>query len=157
MQKISPFLWFNDNAEEAANLYVSLFRDAKITSISRYGDGAPLPAGTAMSVTFELEGLEFKALNGGPHYTFSPATSFYVDCETQEEVDSLWDKLAEGGQVMQCGWLTDRFGVTWQIIPRILGELLQSDDDGIPQRTMAAMMQMTKIDIAKLKQAAANG
>jgi predicted 3-demethylubiquinone-9 3-methyltransferase (glyoxalase superfamily) len=153
MQKITPFLWFDDNAEEAVNFYVSIFKHSKIISLHRYGEAGPGPKGTVMTANFELDGQEFIALNGGPHYKLSPAVSFYVNCETQEEVDELWDKLSAGGQTLQCGWLTDKYGVTWQIIPTILGELLQSKDAEKSQRAMKAMMQMVKIDIARLKQA----
>jgi predicted 3-demethylubiquinone-9 3-methyltransferase (glyoxalase superfamily) len=153
MQKITPFLWFDDNAEEAVNFYVSIFKHSKIISLHRYGEAGPGPKGTVMTANFELDGQEFIALNGGPHYKLSPAVSFYVNCETQEEVDDLWEKLSAGGQTLQCGWLTDKYGVTWQIIPAILGELLQSTDAEKSQRAMAAMMQMVKIDIARLKQA----
>jgi predicted 3-demethylubiquinone-9 3-methyltransferase (glyoxalase superfamily) len=153
MQKITPFLWFDDNAEEAVNFYVSIFKHSKIISLHRYGEAGPGPKGTVMTANFELDGQEFIALNGGPHYKLSPAVSFYVNCETQEEVDELWDKLSAGGQTLQCGWLTDKYGVTWQIIPTILGELLRSKDAEKSQRAMKAMMQMVKIDIARLKQA----
>jgi predicted 3-demethylubiquinone-9 3-methyltransferase (glyoxalase superfamily) len=153
MQKITPFLWFDDNAEEAVNFYVSIFKNSKIVSIHRYGEAGPGPKGTVMTANFEIDGQAFIALNGGPHYTLSPAVSFYVNCENQEEVDELWDKLSAGGQTLQCGWLTDRYGVTWQIIPTILGELLQSEEAEKAQRAMKAMMQMVKIDIARLKQA----
>jgi predicted 3-demethylubiquinone-9 3-methyltransferase (glyoxalase superfamily) len=153
MQKITPFLWFNGQAEEAMNLYVSIFRNSKVGSVSRYGDAGPGPKGSVMSATFTLEGLEFYALNGGPQFTFTPAISLFVSCETQKEVDELWDKLSEGGRKDQCGWLQDRFGVSWQVIPRVLGEMLRDKDRAKANRVMQAMMQMTKIDIAKLKQA----
>ena len=142
MQKISPFLWFDGNAEEAVNLYVSIFDDAKITLISRYPEGSPGPAGDVMSMTFQLEGQEFLALNGGPQFTFTQAISFLVHCETQEEVDRLWDQLSEGGERQQCGWLVDRFGLSWQIIPNVLGELLGGSDPEGAQRAMQAMLQM---------------
>ena len=150
MQKIKPFLWFDNQAEEAVNLYTSAFPNAKIESINRYGEGSPMPEGTVMSIAFELNGQEFIALNGGPIFTFSPAISLFVNCETQEEVDSLWDKLGEGGTEMQCGWLTDRFGVTWQIVPTILPKLLGDDDEEKAGRAMEAMLQMKKLDISKL-------
>ena len=153
MQKITPFLTFNNQAEEAANLYVSVFKNSKILNVSRYGEGAPAPAGSAMSVSFVLEGQEFSALNGGPHFTFSDGISLFVNCQTQEEVDELWEKLSEGGEKGPCGWLKDRFGVSWQIIPSILGQLLGDNDPAKAQSVMQAMLQMTKIDIAALKRA----
>src|SRR5713226_101374 len=122
MQKITPFLWFDDNAEEAMNFYVSIFKNSKVGSVTRYGDAGPGPKGSVMSATFELLGREFIALNGGPHFSFTPAISFYVTCKTQQEVDELWQKLVAGGVPQRCGWLTDRFGVSWQIIPTVLGE-----------------------------------
>src|SRR5438874_12970103 len=128
MQKIRPFLWFDGKAEEAMNFYVSIFKNSKIVSIMRYGEAGPGPKGTVMACTFELEGQEFMALNGGPHFTFSPAISFFVNCETQQEVDQLWEKLSAGGQKQNCGWLTDKYGVSWQIVPTILGELLRDQD-----------------------------
>ena len=153
MQKIAPFLWFNNQAEEAAQLYTTVFKESRITSIARYGEGAPLPAGTAMTLTFELEGQEFFALNGGPMYAFTSAISFLVKCETQAEVDHLWDTLSEGGEQSMCGWLTDRFGVTWQIVPTVLGELMNDPDPVKAQRVAQAMMQMQKLDIAGLRRA----
>jgi len=153
MQKITPFLWFNDNAEQAAQFYCTVFKHAKYSVLARYGDGAPLPSGTAMSVTFELEGQHFMALNGGPHYQLSPAISLFVDCKTQDEVDTLWQKLVEGGQPSRCGWLTDKFGLSWQIIPSVLGEYLHSNDKVRAGRAMQAMLQMSKIDIAGLTRA----
>lgn len=156
MQKITPFLWFDSQAEEAMNFYTSIFKNSKIKELRRYGEGGPGPTGTVMTGTFQLEGQEFMALNGGPaHAGFSPAISLFVNCETQEEVDTLWDKLLEGGKPMQCGWLTDKYGMSWQIIPSALGELLGSKDPAQAGRVMEAMMQMVKIDIQKLKQAAA--
>jgi predicted 3-demethylubiquinone-9 3-methyltransferase (glyoxalase superfamily) len=154
MQKITPFLWFNDNAEEAMNFYVSVFKNSKVGRISRYGEGAPLPAGTVMSATFELEGLEFMALNGGPLFKFTEAISLFVDCKTQEEVDELWAKLTDGGEESQCGWLKDKFGLSWQIIPSALGEYLGDEDPERSGRALQAMLQMQKIDIAALKKAA---
>ena len=154
MQKITPFLWFDNNAEEAMNLYVSIFKNSKIGTVSRYGDAGPGPKGTVMLATFELEGQQFMALNGGPHYKLSPAISLYVDCKTQEEVDELWAKLtADGGKEDRCGWLTDKFGLSWQIIPSLLGEMLGDKDPEKSQRVMKAMLQMGKIDIEALKQA----
>ena len=153
MQKISPFLWFDGKAEEAANFYVSIFRNSKIASVMHYGEAGPGPKGSVMGVTFQLDGQEFMAINGGPQFTFSPAISFFVKCETQAEIDHFWDKLLAGGKAQQCGWLTDKYGVTWQIVPTILGELLQSKDAEKSQRAMRAMMQMIKLDIAALKKA----
>ncbi len=146
MHKITPFLWFDGKAEEAANFYTSIFKNSKILNIAR-------PKGTVMTVAFQLEGQDFIALNGGPHYTFSPAISFFVDCETQAEVDELWEKLSAGGSDLQCGWLKDRFGVSWQIIPRALMELMGDKDPAKSQRVFKAMLQMTKIDIEGLKRA----
>ena len=155
MSKITPFLWFDTQAEEAMNFYLSIFKDSKAGHITRYGAAGPGPEGSVMSVTFQLDGQEFFALNGGPHYRFSPAISFFVNCETQEEVDHYWDKLSEGGQLFQCGWLTDRFGVTWQIVPSVLGPLLNDPDPAKSQRVMQAMLQMVKLDIQGLLDAAA--
>ena len=152
-QKITPYLWFNDNAEEAMNFYVSIFKNAKVVSVTRYGDAGPGPNGTVMSATFQLEGQEFFALNGGPQFTFSPAISFFVNCVTQQEVDALWDKLSAGGEKQMCGWLRDKYGVSWQIIPTVLGEMLGDKDAKKSQRVMQAMLQMRKIDIAGLKRA----
>jgi predicted 3-demethylubiquinone-9 3-methyltransferase (glyoxalase superfamily) len=153
MQKISPFLWFDNQAEEAMNFYVSIFKNSKIGSVMRYGDAGPGPKGSVMTASFELEGQQFTALNGGPHFKFTEAISFVVSCETQEEVNELWDKLAEGGQTQQCGWLKDKFGLSWQIIPSALIELMSDPDPEKSQRVMEAMLQMTKIEIAKLRQA----
>ena len=146
MQKITTFLTYNNQAEEAANLYVAVFKDAKITSISRNGE-------TVFSVTFQLFGQNFYALNGGPHFNFSPGISLFVDCETQQEVDELWEKLSEGGEKGRCGWLKDKFGVSWQIIPSALGKLMQDKDPEKSKRVMHAMMQMNKIVIADLQKA----
>jgi len=154
MQKITPFLWFDGKAEEAANLYVSLFKNAKIKSVSRWGDGAPAPKGSAMSVTIEIDGREFILFNGGPMFKFTEAISMFVNANTQEEIDHLWEKLSEGGQKSRCGWLKDKYGVSWQIIPPVLGELLQHKDSAKAKRAMQAMLQMDKIDIAVLQQAA---
>lgn len=153
MQKITPFLWFDNQAEEAMNFYVSIFKNSKVLSVSRYGEGAPASKGTVMTANFELDGQVFTALNGGPMFKFSPATSFVVHCETQAEVDYYWDKLGAGGKPNQCAWLDDKFGVTWQIVPNILIELLSDPDPVKAGRVMQAMMQMTKIDIAALQQA----
>jgi predicted 3-demethylubiquinone-9 3-methyltransferase (glyoxalase superfamily) len=152
-QKITPFLWFDDQAEEAMNFYVSLFKNSKVLNVSRYGDAGPGPRGKVMTGTFQLEGQEFMALNGGPHFKFTEAISLFVNCETQEEVDKLWEKLTDGGQESQCGWLKDKYGLSWQIIPSILGRLLNDKDAGKSQRVMKAMLQMKKIDIQGLKQA----
>jgi predicted 3-demethylubiquinone-9 3-methyltransferase (glyoxalase superfamily) len=157
MQKITPHLWFDDSAEEAVLFYTSVFNDSKIVSISRYGEaGANVSGratGTVMSLVFELEGQEFMALNGGPVFTFSPAISLFVKCETQQEVDHLWDKLSEGGEIEQCGWLKDKYGVSWQIVPTVLGEMLNDPDPAKSERVMKAMLQMDKLDIAGLKRA----
>jgi predicted 3-demethylubiquinone-9 3-methyltransferase (glyoxalase superfamily) len=153
MQKITPFLWFNDNAEEAAQLYTSLFKNSKITSTSRYGEGGPGPKGSVMSITFTLAGQEFMALNGGPAFSFSQAISFFVDCTTQEEVDELWERLSEKGEIQQCGWLKDRYGISWQIIPTVLGKLLNDPNPVKSRRVMTAMLKMHKIEIAELKRA----
>jgi len=153
MQKISPFLWFDNQAEEAVNFYVSVFRNSKVGGVTRYGDAGPGPKGTVMVASFELEGQRFTALNGGPRFNFTEAVSFAVNCETQEEVDELWNRLAEGGQTQQCGWLKDKFGVSWQIIPSALPELMSDRDPERVRRVTEAMLQMTKIDIAKLRQA----
>ena len=153
MQKITPFLWFDTNAEEAVNFYTAIFRNSKIVNVSRYGETGPGPAGAVMSLTFQLEGQDFIALNGGPHFTFSPAISLFVNCVSQEEVDALWEKLSAGGEAIQCGWLRDPFGVSWQIIPTALGEMLNDRDPEKAQRVMRAMLRMKKIEIAGLKQA----
>ena len=153
MQKITPFLWFDSQAEEAANFYVSIFKNAKILNIARYGDAGPGPKGSVMLATFQLEGQDFMALNGGPIYSLSPAISLFVSCETQAEVDELWDKLTAGGSEVQCGWLKDRFGLSWQIIPKALMELMQDKDPVKSQRVFKAMLGMTRIDIEGLKRA----
>jgi predicted 3-demethylubiquinone-9 3-methyltransferase (glyoxalase superfamily) len=154
MQKITPFLWFNDQAEEAINFYVSIFKDSKIIDIRRYPEGSPAPAGSVMTASFQLEGQEFMALNGGPQYKFTEAISLFVNCETQEEVDDLWGKLtSDGGEESQCGWLKDRFGISWQIIPKALGDLMGDPDPEKSGRVMQAMLQMQKIDVAKLQAA----
>ncbi len=153
MPRITPFLWFDDKAEEAANFYVSVFKNSKIGSIARYSDAGPGPKGSVMTVSFELEGQPFIALNGGPLYTFSPAISFFVDCKTQQEIDELWDKLTAGGGEVECGWLRDKYGLSWQIIPTALLELMQDKDPVKSQRVFKAMLQMTKIDIEGLQRA----
>jgi predicted 3-demethylubiquinone-9 3-methyltransferase (glyoxalase superfamily) len=153
MQKLTPFLWFDGKAEEAANFYVSLFKNSKIVSVARYGEAGPGPKGTAMTATFELAGQRFIALNGGPQFKFSEAISFLINCETQQEVDELWEKLSAGGEKSRCGWLKDKYGLSWQVIPTALGEMLQDKDPQKSQRVMQAMLQMDKIDIARLKQA----
>lgn len=153
MQKITPFLWFDNNAEEAINFYVSIFKNSRIVNISRWGEAGPGPKGAAMSVTFELNGQEFMGLNGGPTFTFSPAISFFVKCETQQEVDEFWEKLSAGGKKERCGWLKDKYGISWQIIPNALGRMLQEKDPAKSQRVMKAMMQMDKIDIQGLQRA----
>ena len=153
MPKITPFLWFNDNAEEAANFYVSVFKNSKILGIARYGDAGPGPKGSVLTVDFEIEGEMFTALNGGPLFTFSEAISFVVRCKTQQEVDYYWEKLSEGGKESQCAWLKDKYGVSWQIVPEILIELLQDKDPAKSARVMRAMLKMQKIDIAALRQA----
>lgn len=148
MQKITPFLWFDNQAEEAANFYVSIFKNSKILGVNRPGADGPV-----LTVTFELDGLAFTALNGGPHFTFSEAISLYVDCESQEEVDELWAKLTDGGEESMCGWLKDKYGLSWQIVPRVLIELMQDKDPLKAKRVTEAMLQMRKIDIVKLQQA----
>jgi predicted 3-demethylubiquinone-9 3-methyltransferase (glyoxalase superfamily) len=152
-KKITTFLTFDGRAEEAMNLYTSIFEDSRILSTRRYGDAGPGPKGSLMTGTFELAGQEFMALNGGPSFTFGQGMSLFVDCETQEEVDELWEKLSEGGEKGPCGWLTDKFGVSWQIIPRALGEMLGDDDPEKAQRVMQAMLRMSKIDIEGLQRA----
>ena len=153
MQTISPFLWFDDQAEEAAAHYVSIFPNSKILGVSRYGEGGPRPAGTAMSVAFELDGLQFQALNGGPQFRFTEAISFVVAAPTQPEIDDLWGKLTSGGEPGQCGWLKDRYGLSWQIVPPILYELLSDPDPAASSRVMQAMLGMGKLDIAALRAA----
>ena len=153
MQKITPFLWFDGNAEEAMNFYVSVFKNSKVGKVTRYGERGPGPKGTVMSATFQLDGQEYFALNGGPHFTFTPAISFFVNCETQEEVDELWEKLSEGGKKERCGWLKDKYGLSWQIVPSVLGKLLQDKDPEKAKRVMQAMLQMDKLDIARLQSA----
>ncbi|HKV46215.1 MAG TPA: VOC family protein [bacterium] len=153
VQKITPFLWFDDNAEEAMNFYTSIFRHSKIVSVSRYGEAGPGPKGSVMVGTFQLEGQQFMALNGGPLFKFTEAISFLVDCESQAEVDELWQRLSEGGEQGRCGWLKDKFGVSWQIVPTALGEMLADKDPKKSQRVMQVMLQMDKIDIQTLRRA----
>jgi predicted 3-demethylubiquinone-9 3-methyltransferase (glyoxalase superfamily) len=152
-QKITPFLWFDNQAEEAMNFYISLFRNSKPGRVSRYGEAGPGPKGTVMVASFELEGQKFIALNGGPHFKFTEAVSFVVNCETQDEVDTFWEKLSAGGSKGQCGWLKDKFGLSWQIVPTILGDLMSGPDPEKSKRVMTAMLQMTKLDISALKRA----
>jgi len=157
MQKIVPHLWFNDTAEEAVKFYTSLFKKSKVLNVTRYGQaGAKVSGrakGTVMTITFELEGQQFIALNGGPYFTFSPAISFLVNCEKQKEVDDLWERLSEGGAREQCGWIKDKYGVSWQIVPSVLGEMLQDKDPERIERVMKALLQMNRIDIAALREA----
>ena len=153
MQKITPFLWFNDKAEEAMNYYVSIFKNSKVGTVTRYGDAGPGPKGSVMSATFQLDGQDFFALNGGPQFSFTPAISFFVNCEAQPEVDELWEKLSAGGRKDRCGWLQDKYGLSWQIIPSALVKMLQDKDPAKANRVMQAMLQMDKIDIERLKQA----
>ncbi len=156
MQKITPFLWFDHQAEEAAKFYVSLFKNSKILSVTRYGEAGPGPQGTVMTVTFLLDGQEFTALNGGPVFKFTEAISFVANCNTQEEVDELWDKLTMGGEGGQCGWLKDRYGLSWQVLPIVLEEMLTDPDPEKAQRVMRAMLQMKEIDINGLNRAYEN-
>jgi predicted 3-demethylubiquinone-9 3-methyltransferase (glyoxalase superfamily) len=153
MQKITPFLWFNGNAEEAMNFYTSIFKNSKILRVTRYGEGGPYPKGTVMMGSFQIEGQEFHVLNGGPQFSFTEAISLFVNCETQQEIDDLWEKLCQGGKKSRCGWLKDKFGLSWQIIPPALGQMLGDPDRVKSNRVMQAMLQMDKIDIARLKQA----
>ena len=153
MQRITPFLWFDNQAEEAMHHYVSIFKNSKAKGATRYGDAGPGPKGSVMTASFELEGQDFTALNGGPQFEFSEAISFVVSCRTQEEVEELWERLSEGGKTQQCGWLKDKFGLSWQIVPVVLIEFLSDPDPDKSRRVMEAMMQMTKIDIAKPRQA----
>ena len=157
MQKITPCMWFDDQAEEAVNFYISIFRDSKILNVTRYGDAGPGPKGEVMYIMFQIEGQEFMALNGGPHFSFTPAISFFVNCETQEEVDELWEKLVDGGEEEQCGWLKDKYGVSWQIIPSGLVEMLYGEENEKSRRAMEAMLQMQKIDIEEIRKAYERG
>ena len=154
MQKITPFLWFDNNAEEAANFYVSVFKNSKVLNIARYGEVGPGPKGTVMTVEFELDGQEFVALNGGPQFKFTEAVSFVVNCDTQEEVDYYWERLSEGGEKSRCGWLRDKFGLGWQVTPTILGKLLADKDQEKAKRVMQTMLKMDKLDIEPLQRAA---
>ncbi|MCM3901884.1 MAG: VOC family protein [Pyrinomonadaceae bacterium] len=154
-QKITTFLWFDNNAEEAANFYTSVFKNSKVLNTTRYGDVGPGPKGTIMTIAFELDGQEFMALNGGPQFKFTEAVSLVVHCQTQEEVDYFWERLSEGGEKVECGWLKDKFGLSWQIVPDVFLELIQDSDTQKSQRVMKAMMQMKKLDIEKVKRAAA--
>jgi predicted 3-demethylubiquinone-9 3-methyltransferase (glyoxalase superfamily) len=154
MKKITPFLWFDNQAEEAMNFYVSVFKNSRVLGVSRYGDAGPGPKGQVMTATFELNGQEFTALNGGPqHFGFTEAISFYVDCENQQEVDDLWEKLTKEGKPGPCGWLKDKYGLSWQIVPSALGEMLEDKDPEKAGRVMQAMLKMSKLDVAVLKQA----
>jgi predicted 3-demethylubiquinone-9 3-methyltransferase (glyoxalase superfamily) len=153
MQKITPFLWFNGQAEEAMNFYTSVFKDSKVGNIMRYGEAGPGAPGSVLSATFQLFGQDFTALNGGPAFSFTPAISFFINCQTQEEVDEYWDKLSAGGATNQCGWLQDKFGVSWQVVPDILGPMLQDKDAERAKRVMEAMLKMTRLDIKTLKEA----
>ncbi len=153
MPKITPFLWFDNNAEEAVNFYVSVFKDSKIGKVARYGEGGPGPAGSVMTESFQLEGQEFVALNGGPTFKFTEAVSFVVNCDGQAEVDYFWEKLSAGGSKSRCGWLKDKFGLSWQVVPTVLPSFFSSGDPAKTKRVMNALMQMDKLDIAKLQQA----
>jgi predicted 3-demethylubiquinone-9 3-methyltransferase (glyoxalase superfamily) len=157
MQKITPCLWFDDNAEEAVNFYTSLFKNSKIASIAHYGEAGSAasgrPKGSVMTIVFQLEGQEFMALNGGPHFKFTPAISLIVNCKTQAEVDDYWNKLSEGGATQQCGWLTDKYGVSWQIVPTVVGEMMQDRNAEKSDNVMKAILEMEKIDVATLQQA----
>jgi predicted 3-demethylubiquinone-9 3-methyltransferase (glyoxalase superfamily) len=155
MKKITPCLWFDTEGEEAARFYTSVFPNSRIIDIARYGSAGPRPEGTVMTVSFELDGQEYIALNGGPEFTFDEAISFQVNCETQEEVDAFWSKLSEGGEEGPCGWLKDRFGLSWQVVPTVLSELLGDPDREKSQRVMKAMLSMRKIEIDELERAAA--
>ncbi len=157
MQKITPCLWFDTEAEEAATFYISVFDNSRILSASRYGDSGPMPAGTVMTINFELDGVEFVGLNGGPAFTFNEAVSFQVSCGSQEEVDRYWEQLTAGGEEGRCGWLKDRYGVSWQIIPSAMFDLLGDPDPGRSQRAMAAMLQMSKLDLDVMRKAADEG
>ena len=154
MQKIHPFLWFDDQAEEAAQFYTSIFEDSSIGKVTQYGRGGPRPEGSVMTVPFRIAGQDFVALNGGPTFQFNPAISLVVNCESQEELDRVWERLLEGGRPEQCGWLVDRYGVSWQIVPANLGTLIDSDDPEATNRVMQAILQMIKIDMETLERAA---
>lgn len=154
MQRVTTFLWFDTNAEEAVNFYTSIFKNSKILETSRYGEAGPGPKGSVMVIKFELDGQELMALNGGPEYEFTPAISLVVNCKNQEEVDDYWEKLSAGGMEVQCGWLQDKFGLSWQVVPTMLNELLQDKDPAKRERVMQAMLQMVKLDVDALKRAA---
>lgn len=154
MQKIAPFLWFNANAEEAVNYYVSVFKDAKIITQSRYGGAGLGPKGSVMTIEFELKGQRFLALNGGPTFTFTPAISFVVNCETQDEIDYYWDKLSAGGKEVECGWVQDKFGLSWQVVPTIIGKIVGENDPAKTNRMMQAVLKMKRLNIAELERAA---
>jgi len=153
MQKITTSLWFDSRAEEAANFYISVFKNSKLGQINRYGEGAPKPNGSVLSVSFSLDGHDFIAINSGPHYQFTPAISLFINCENQEEVDAFWAKLGEGGKPLMCGWITDKFGLTWQVVPKGLDKLLYDADAAKAKRAMDAMMKMVKLDIAVIRKA----
>jgi predicted 3-demethylubiquinone-9 3-methyltransferase (glyoxalase superfamily) len=153
IQRITPFLWFDRQAEDAANFYASIFKNSKVRIVTRYGESGPAPKGSVMTVVFDLDGQEFIALNGGPQFKFTEAVSFVVNCDTQEEVDEFWEKLSAGGQQIQCGWLKDKYGLSWQIVPTVLGQLMQDKDPKKSERVMKALLQMKKLDIAGLKKA----
>lgn len=153
MQKITPFLWFDNNAEEAADFYLSIFENSRIVDVTRYGEAGPGPIGSVMTITFELNGQQFVGLNGGPHFKFTEAVSFSIDCQTQQEVDEYWEKLSAGGQKNQCGWLKDKFGLSWQVNPAVLGKMLSDPDPAKAKRVMEAMLTMTKIEIKDLERA----
>ena len=153
MQKITPFLWFDHQAEEAARFYTSVFKRSEILTVTRYGPDAPRPEGSVMTVAFRIEGQDFVALNGGPQFTFSPAISLVVNCETQKEIDEMWERLSEGGAKVECGWLTDKYGLSWQIVPAALGQLLNQKHPEKANRVMKALLQMEKIDLETLQQA----
>ena len=152
-RKITPFLWFDHQAEEAVGFYTSIFTDSKVGTVTRYGEAGPGPKGSVMTMAFELDGQEFVALNGGPHYQFTPAISFVINCESQKEVDHYWETLSAGGQEIQCGWLRDKYGVSWQVVPTVLIDMLHDKDAARAQRVMKAMLQMKKIDIPRLEEA----
>jgi predicted 3-demethylubiquinone-9 3-methyltransferase (glyoxalase superfamily) len=153
VQKITPFLWFDNQAEEAVKFYTSIFKNSKICTVTHYGEGGPGPTGTVMTVVFQLDGQEFIALNGGPQFKFTEAISFVVNCETQKEIDEVWKKLSDGGREIQCGWLKDKYGLSWQIVPTELGKMMQDKDPAKRDRVMNAVMQMIKLDIAGLRKA----
>ena len=153
MQKITPFLWFNDQAEEAANFYISVFKNSKLDDVVRNGENGPGPKGSALTASFTLDGQQFVALNGGPHFKFTEAVSFVISCQDQEEIDYYWQKLSEGGEESRCGWLKDKYGLSWQVVPAAMGKLLSNPDPEKSKRTMQALMKMNKLDIAALENA----